>query len=364
MTVDKIELGEVCDFTYGEGLKEENRINGRIPVYGSNGRVGWHNQAITSGPTIVIGRKGSIGEINWSEGPCFPIDTTYYVEKTKKLCDLRWLYYALLKLDLTRLNKSAAVPGLNRDDAYEKLILFPDVPAQKRIAQYLDQTDRLCRQRRYALEMSAFFLPAVFIEMFGDLRKNPNQYEVATLGDICDVRDGTHDSPKYQLNGYPLITSKNLVSGYVDLKGAELISKEDYDKANKRSKVHQGDILMPMIGTIGNPVIVDHEPEYAIKNVALIKFIDGSPSRIYIQQLLSSSYFDFITSRNSRGGTQKFIALGDIRDFPIPIPPVPLQREFEDIVKKYNRVKSAHSESLRQAEHLFQSLLHQAFSEN
>ena len=66
-------------------------------MYGSNGVVGWHDKALTRGATIVIGRKGSIGEVNWSNGPCFPIDTTYYVEKTERPCDLRWLYYHWLR---------------------------------------------------------------------------------------------------------------------------------------------------------------------------------------------------------------------------------------------------------------------------
>lgn len=91
----------------------------------------------------MIGRKGSIGEVNWSNGPCFPIDTTYYAEKTERPCDLRWLYYTLLQLDLTRLNTSAAVPGLNRGDACEQRIPFPDVPEQERIGALLDQADRL-----------------------------------------------------------------------------------------------------------------------------------------------------------------------------------------------------------------------------
>src|ERR1035441_9208139 len=104
-----VQLGEVCEFVYGAALKEENRHGGKVPVYGSNGVVGWHDKALTRGATIVIGRKGSIGEVHWSNGPCFPIDTTYYVQKTERPCDLRWLYYSLLKLDLTRLNKSAAV---------------------------------------------------------------------------------------------------------------------------------------------------------------------------------------------------------------------------------------------------------------
>jgi type I restriction enzyme, S subunit len=138
-----VQLGEVCEFVYGGSLEEQARRPGKVPVCGSNGVFGWHDRATTSGPTIVIGRKGSIGEANWSSDPCFPIDTTYYIDKTKTPCDLRWLYFTLLKLDLTRLNKSAAVPGLNRDVAYEQQIPFPSLRDQQRIAGQLEQADRV-----------------------------------------------------------------------------------------------------------------------------------------------------------------------------------------------------------------------------
>ena len=94
-------LGDVCEFTYGNGLTQARRKGGEVPVYGSNGIVGWHDEAATNGPTIIVGRKGSIGEVHFSETPCWPIDTTYYIDSTKKPCDLNWLYYTLLALDLT-----------------------------------------------------------------------------------------------------------------------------------------------------------------------------------------------------------------------------------------------------------------------
>src|SRR5260370_37369130 len=97
-----VPLGEICELVYGEGLKEANRREGKVPVYGSNGIVGWHDKSLTRAPVIVVGRKGSIGEMNFSEIPCFPIDTTYYIDATKQPCDLRWLYFTLLQLDLTR----------------------------------------------------------------------------------------------------------------------------------------------------------------------------------------------------------------------------------------------------------------------
>ena len=77
-----VRIEEVCEFSYGSGLPTHLRQEGMIPVYGSNGIVGYHDQAITTGPTIIIGRKGSIGEVHFSLTPCWPIDTTYFIHHT------------------------------------------------------------------------------------------------------------------------------------------------------------------------------------------------------------------------------------------------------------------------------------------
>ena len=76
------------------------------------------------------------------------------------------------------------------------------------------------------------------------------------LNEICDVRDGTHDSPKYVQEGFPLVTSKNIIDGKLDLSTVNYLTQKDYDKINERSKVDRGDIIMPMIGTIGNPLLI------------------------------------------------------------------------------------------------------------
>jgi type I restriction enzyme S subunit len=96
--------------------------------------------------------------------------------------------------------------------------------------------------------------------------------------------------------------------------------------------------------------------------VALIKFPESSPDTIYIRELLRGSYFDFVSARNSRGGTQQFISLGDIRAFPIPIPPLSLQQKLAAIVSRSKRLRTQQREAERQAEHLFQILLYRAFS--
>src|SRR4051794_19967562 len=113
MTWPKVTLGEICEFKYGKSLAADNRVPGGVAVYGSNGVVGSHTTAITNGPTVVVGRKGSFGEVNYSNAPCWPIDTTYYIDSSATFVDLRWLSYLLPTLRLTELNRAAAVPGLN-----------------------------------------------------------------------------------------------------------------------------------------------------------------------------------------------------------------------------------------------------------
>mgnify|MGYP000914284580 CR=1 FL=1 len=145
------------------------------------------------------------------------------------------------------------------------------------------------------------------------------QWEESEFGKETDVRDGTHDSPKYVSQGYPLITSKNVGDGKINFEEIQFISEEDYNIINKRSKVEKGDILMGMIGTIGNMAIVKETPEYAIKNVALIKKTK-SINVDFIYNLLNSRFIISQIEKKLDGGTQKFLALNKIRELKILLP--------------------------------------------
>ncbi len=155
----------------------------------------------------------------------------------------------------------------------------------------------------------------------------PENWSYARLEDIYDVRDGTHDSPKPTSKGYPLVTSKNLSSGKLDLSTAKLISKEDHLKVIERSRVDRGDILFAMIGSIGNPVIVDTDIEFSIKNVGLFKYYnpkDSSPN--FLNYFLK--YAAEIMKKQSTGGVQPFVSLGKLRGFVMPIPPISEQHRI------------------------------------
>ncbi len=134
----RLHLRHVCRFAYGESLPLEEREPGQIPVYGSNGRVGFHDEANTSAPAIVVGRKGSHGKVNFEFGNAFAIDTTYFVDETCTTSDLRWLYYVLLSADLADVSKDSAVPGLSREEVYAKYLPRPPLAEQRAISAYLD----------------------------------------------------------------------------------------------------------------------------------------------------------------------------------------------------------------------------------
>ena len=141
-----------------------------------------------------------------------------------------------------------------------------------------------------------------------------------------------------------------------------LICEADFNKINERSKVDIGDIIMPMIGTVGKPVIVDIEPNFAIKNVALIKFKANSRVlSIYIRALLQSDYFDDAILSKVRGGTQKFISLGDIRKLEVLVPPIELQSQFASFVEQTDKSKVIIQQSLDTLETLKKSLMQEYF---
>ncbi len=198
-------------------------------------------------------------------------------------------------------------------------IPLPPLTIQEQIVSELDNYQKIIDGARQVVDN---YKPNIRIDA---------SWELKPLGQICDVRDGTHDSPKFVQDGFPLVTSKNIKNGTIILDDVNFISKEDYDKINQRSKVDKGDILMPMIGTIGNPVIVDIEPTFAIKNVALIKFPSQEVKARYVLFVLNSSLFAKYIEATKRGGTQNFISLKDIRSFNIPCPAVEIQ---ERIIKE------------------------------
>ena len=178
-----------------------------------------------------------------------------------------------------------------------------------------------------------------------------NHWSYTELKEVKDVRDGTHSSPKYIDNGYPLVTSKNLTDSGLNLNDVSLISESDYNEINKRSKVEVGDILLGLIGTIGKPVLVDSD-RFAIKNVGLIKN-GGQIQNQFLLQYLKTNIFNKYIQSEMVGNTQKFLGLETLRNTKVPVPSPEEQsaigslfRTLDDLLASY-KVNLANYQSLK-----------------
>ncbi len=369
-------LRDVCEINMGQSpdsssYNEEGR---GIPFFQGNADFGERNPVtrvwcdapskIANANDILISVRAPIGAINYATETCCIGRGLAAITPDLNRVSSEYIFW-LLKGKNAELNSKgtgSTFKAINRKALEEIQVPAISLKEQAAYAANLEAVYKIIQMRRQQLSSLNNLIKARFVEMFGDTILNPFRWDKGSLGVVCDVRDGTHDSPQYHETGFPLVTSKNVTGGKIDLTDCSLICEADFEKINERSKVDIGDIIMPMIGTIGNPVIVEIEPIFAIKNVSLIKF--RPVSRVlntYIRALLQSDYFDDAVLSKVRGGTQKFISLGDIRNLEILIPPMERQQQFAAFVAQIDKSKSVIHKSLDETQLLFDSLMQKYF---
>ena len=333
-----VELGEVCDIEKGTSITKAKVTAGKIPVIaGGQQPAYYHNQSNREGKTITVSASGAYaGFVNYFDYPIFVSDcTTIKTKNENKL--LTDFVFSLLKskqAEIYKFQNGAAQPHVYGKDLAKIKISLPPIEVQKEIVEQIEV-------KQSAIEHAKAIIQNLERERryFGQSLRKLEGVEMVKLGNICDVRDGTHDSPKFVSKGYPLVTSKNVKSNTINFDDVDLISEEDYQKIIKRSGVDDGDIIMPMIGTIGNPIIVKKDRNFAIKNVALIKFAKNNiVVNYYVKNVLASDLFDDYIRKVSRGGTQKFISLGNIRDYLIPLPSLEIQKKLVAEAEKEQQI--------------------------
>ena len=347
-------LKEVCSINMGQSPNSDSyNENGEgVPFFQGNADFG-ERYPVTrkwcTAPTkmaepedILISVRAPIGAMNYAKEECCIGRGLAALTPDKTKVSPEFIFW-LLKGKNAELNSKgtgSTFKAIGRKVLEETLVPDIALETQSEYSEILEKVYAIIQSRKQELQKLDELIKARFVDLFGDIILNPYGWEKDSLRAVCDVRDGTHDSPKYYETGYPLVTSKNVTGGKIDLTDCSLICEEDFNKINERSKVDIGDIIMPMIGTVGKPVIVDIEPNFAIKNVALIKFkADSRVLNIYIRALLQSDYFDDAVLSKVRGGTQKFISLGDIRKLEVLVPPMELQNQFTAFVEQIDKSK-------------------------
>ena len=371
-----VQLKDVCVINMGQSPDSNsyNDCGEGLPFFQGNADFGemypvtrkWCSSPtkIASENDILISVRAPIGALNYAKESCCIGRGLAALTPNKSKVSPAFIFW-LLKSKNEELNSKgtgSTFKAIGRKVLEETLIPNISLGEQIVCAKALEKIYYIMQTCQQQLQKLDDLVKARFVELFGDTVLNPFGWEKALLSTVCDVRDGTHDSPSYYETGYPLVTSKNVSSGKINLTDCSLICESDFKKINERSKVDTGDIIMPMIGTIGKPVIVDIEPNFAIKNVALIKFKDSSRVlNAYVRALLMSDYFEDAVLSKVRGGTQKFISLGDIRKLCVLVAPMEKQEQFVMFVNQVDKSKVAVQKSLDEAQLLFDSLMQQYF---
>ncbi|MGQ7519183.1 restriction endonuclease subunit S [Streptococcus suis] len=268
---------------------------------------------------------------------------------------------------------SQATDSANKNISQQVLaeldILVPSLPEQEAIGTFFSTLDRQITLHQRKLDKLKSVKQAYLSEMFpaeGERvpkRRFPgftDDWELRKLNNIADVRDGTHNSPRYIEFGYPLVTSKNIKNGQVNFEDIQYISSFDYEEINKRSKVNINDILMGMIGTVGNLALVREEPKFAIKNVALIKNI-GVVNVEFLYHYLGSYVIERQLQNSLDGGTQKFISLNKIRHLDITFPSLPEQEVIGTFFSTLDQHITLHQRKLEKLKNLKKALLNELF---
>jgi type I restriction enzyme S subunit len=296
--------------------------------------------------------------------------TEFHVIRARNKIIPEWVYYYLRQANLRKeaernMTGSAGQRRVPTKFIEEVFIPLPPLDEQKRIAAILSKADRLRRLRRYAGELSDGYLQSVFLEMFGDPVSNPRGWERTSIGDvIASSQYGTSDKSNSEQRGYPILGMGNITySGKIDL--TTLAYVELSEDEFKTLRLEPGDIIFNRTNStelVGKTAHWNYEFDAVLASYLVKLKLKQDILPDYFTSLLNTDYYKRLFQERCRKAVgQSNISPTLLKEFPVLIPPLPLQQKFTQIVQNYERLRAQQRESARQAEHLFQSLLHSAF---
>ncbi|MEI6042531.1 MAG: restriction endonuclease subunit S [bacterium] len=335
------QISDLMEIKYGFGLPERNRVMGAIPVYASSGLVGFHNESKVKKPSIIIGRKGNVGSLSYSEKESYPIDTVFYVDEVSEDFDLKYVYYLLQRINLPRYGGDSAVPGLNRDTIYSISVETPCKETQKRIASILSAYDKKIENNNIIIKNLETTAQTIFNEWLidfkfpgyenvkmveSDLGEIPEGWEVKRLDKIADFLNGVA-SQKYpaerQEDSFPVIKIREMNSG---------IDKSS-DRATKNIDtkyiIKKGDILFAWSGSLSVMVWIGED---GILNQHIFKVTSQYYPKWFVYQYLQRHLQEFKAIAEGKATTMGHIQRHHISDALVLIPNESLLRKADKIL--------------------------------
>ena len=369
-------LGEIIQLEYGKPLdRAERNPNGRYPAYGANGELSRTDKFYRDRPSIIVGRKGSAGEITLTEDKYWPLDVTYFVEFDKQQYDLQFLYYLLATLELPRLAKGVK-PGINRNEVYALHVHVASLPEQKRIAAILDEAFESIATTKANAEQNlqnarALFeshLQSVFSQQGNGWIVNRLKSLTTKIGSGATPRGG---GETYKTEGIPLIRSMNVHD--TEFRHKNLAFLDDSQAAGLSNVVvYSKDVLLNITGaSVARCCLAPEDviPARVNQHVSIIRPIADKLDAEFLHYLLiSKPYKDRLLQTGEDGGsTRQAITKAQIEEFAIEYPnDLGAQRiiasKLDALREETQNLESLYQRKLEALDELKQSLLHQAFT--
>ncbi|MEK4176448.1 restriction endonuclease subunit S [Aeribacillus sp. FSL K6-8210] len=378
MTVTLKRLGDIATYVNGYAFKPtdwknkglpiiriQNLTNPDSPFNYYQGEI--DDKYIVNKGDILISWSASLGVFEWLGEKAVLNQHIFKVIFDKEDIDKSYFKY-IVQRSLERALKylhGSTMKHITKKYFDNILVPIPDLVTQKKIAKVLDKAQELIDKRKAQIEALDQLTQSVFLEMFGDPIKNTNQYKKEKLANLCiKITDGTHHSPPTVKEGIPYITAKHLNKGGLDFfKDPTYVSLEDHQKIYERCNPEKGDVLYIKDGaTTGIAAINHYDFEFSmLSSLALIKVDFNKLNNYYLTHFLNNErVFRKITS-GMNGGAIKRLTLKKINNIEVVVPPIELQNQFAEIIKKIEIQKELLQKSLEELENNFNSLMQRVF---
>ena len=352
-------FSEVLTIVNGRNQKQVVCDDGKYPIYGSGGIMGYANDYICKAETVVIGRKGSINKPIFVETPFWNVDTAFGLCANSEKLNPKYLYYFCEKFDFEKLNTTVTIPSLTKSNLLNVEIPLPNLEKQKQIVELLDKVTSLIFLRKQQLSKLDELVKARFVEMFGDIsnsRKVPMQ-------DVCKIiTDGTHQPPKFVLSGIPFLFVSNIVTNEIHYDAEKFISEETYNELIKRTPIEVGDVLLSTVGSYGHPAVVkENKPFCFQRHIAYLKPNNSEVNSEYLRCAILSTDLQRQIDESVKGIAQKTLNLSEIRKLRLPLPSLSLQNQFAAFVERVDQQKQTVQQSLEKLELMKKALMQEYF---
>ena len=360
----KIRLTSICSPKQWRTIPTKDLLDEGYPVYGANGVIGYCKEYNHTSDTIIIGCRGSCGNVNIARGKSYINGNAMCLDDLSSDVDILYLYYFLQNYDFRSVISGTTIPQVTKQGLEKIDVVVSSKENQREIVRQLQLLDSIIEERHKELRYFDALIKSRFIEMFGDPKRNPRKWDMVTVGDIAtDVRYGT-SRPATEGGKYPYLRMNNLTyEGYLDLTDLKHIDIPDNEV--EKCVVRNGDVLFNRTNSVelvGKTCVYNLDSDMIIAGYIIRVRIDDRVLPVILSSYLNSTVMKEQLRSMAKGAVnQANINAQELRSIPIYLPPITLQHEFATFVEQVDKSKFEIQQSLEKLEILKKSLMQQYF---